>query len=111
MERLVRRETKGPQLKELIATLEQCKRLGPTDDLVRQYDEWIWRRYRPRRAALPAFTPRIDRIPGAPEWAVVARQAWRTARDVPVERYAALKEFHRRLSEWATSYIILERMN
>jgi len=73
----------GPQLKELIATLDQCKRLGPADDLVRQYDEWIWRRYRPRRAAMPAFTPRIDRVPGAPEWAVVARQAWRTARDVP----------------------------
>jgi len=73
----------GPQLKELIATLAQCKRLGPDDDLVRQYDEWIWRRYRPRRATMPAFEPRIDKVPGAPEWAVVARQAWRTARDVP----------------------------
>ena len=73
----------GPQLKELVMTLAQCKRLGPADDLVRQYDEWIYRNYRPRRKTMPAFTPRIDRVPGAPEWAVVARQAWLAARSVP----------------------------
>ncbi|MGB2821419.1 MAG: hypothetical protein WBF17_10585, partial [Phycisphaerae bacterium] len=73
----------GPQLKELIATLDQCKRLGPDDDLVRQYDEWIWRNYRPRRKTTPPFVPRMDKVPGAPMWAVAARQAWLTAREVP----------------------------
>ena len=73
----------GPQLKELLETLEQCKRLGPKDDLVRQYDEWIWRRYRPRRRITPPYKPRIDEVRGAPTWAVVARQAWLTARLVP----------------------------
>ena len=73
----------GPQLKELLMTLEQCKQLGPKDGLVRQYDEWIWRGYRRRRKTLPPFEPRIDQAPGAPEWAVVVRQAWLTARGVP----------------------------
>ena len=73
----------GPQLKQLVMTLEQCKRLGPADDLVRQYDQWIWRRHRRRRKKFPPFRPRIDSVPGAPLWAVVARQAWLTARDVP----------------------------
>lgn len=72
----------GPQLKELVATLGHCKRLGPDDDLVRQYDEWIYRNYRPRRATMPTFEPKIDAIQGAPEWAVVARQAWLSARGV-----------------------------
>lgn len=73
----------GPQLQELIMTLQQCKHLGPADDLVRQYDQWTWRQHRQRRASMPAFQPRIDQVPGAPEWAVVARQAWLTARQVP----------------------------
>lgn len=71
----------GPQLKELLMTLEQCKQLGPDDDLVRQYDEWIFRAL--RRKTMKPWEPKIDAAPGAPEWAVVARQAWLTARDVP----------------------------
>jgi len=73
----------GPGLKELLMTLEQCKALGPQDDLVRQYDEWIWRGYRRKNKTLPAFEPKIESVPGAPEWAVVARQAWLAARAVP----------------------------
>ena len=73
----------GPQLKQLVRTLDQCKTLGPADDLVRQYDEWIWRQHRQRRKTSRPFAPRIDKVPGAPRWAVVARQAWLTARDVP----------------------------
>ena len=73
----------GPQLNELVMTLDQCKRLGPTDDIVRQYDEWIYQSYRPRRRTRPPLVARIDPVPGAPEWAVVARQAWLTAREVP----------------------------
>jgi len=73
----------GGQLDELVMTLKLCKQLGPTDDLVRQYDEWIYRNYRPHRKTRPAFEVKIDAVPGAPEWAVVARQAWLTAREVP----------------------------
>jgi hypothetical protein len=69
----------GEGVMELAETIAQCKALGPKDDTVRCYDEWFWRTARD----LPPFEPRIDDIPGAPEWAVVARQAWLTAREVP----------------------------
>jgi hypothetical protein len=69
----------GEGVMELAETIAQCKALGPEDDTVRCYDEWFWRTAR----ELPPFEPRIDDIPGAPEWAVVARQAWLTAREVP----------------------------
>ncbi len=71
----------GPQLKELLMTLEQCKQLGPNDDLVRQYDEWIFRAL--RRKTMKPWEPKVDAAPGAPEWAAVARQAWLAAREVP----------------------------
>ncbi len=77
-----------PHLRELFATLEQCRWLSGVvevggipvarDPLVRQYEEWIFRYHRP----LAPFTPTIDRIPDAPEWAVVVRQAWLQARKV-----------------------------
>ncbi len=79
LERFYRENHRGPGVKELAETIAQCKALGPDDDTVRCYDEWFWRRVRD----LPPFEPRIDDIPGAPEWAVVARQAWLTAREVP----------------------------
>ena len=69
----------GPGVKDLHETIAQCKQLGPDDDTVRCYDEWVWRHARD----LPKFEPRIDEVPGAPEWAVLARQAWLTAREVP----------------------------
>ncbi|MBM3474749.1 MAG: hypothetical protein FJX75_15910 [Armatimonadetes bacterium] len=69
----------GEGVMELAETIAQCKALGPEDDTVRCYDEWFWRTARD----LPPFEPKIDDIPGAPEWAVVARQAWLTAREVP----------------------------
>jgi len=73
----------GPQLREMLMTLDQCRALGPKDDLLRQYDEWIWRGYRRKHKTWTAFEPKIDQVAGAPEWAVVARQAWLTAREVP----------------------------
>lgn len=69
----------GEGVMELAETIAQCKALGPEDDTVRCYDEWFWRGARP----LSPFEPRIDEVAGAPEWAVVARQAWLTAREVP----------------------------
>lgn len=67
----------GDKVVEMMRELAFAKQLGPEDDIVRQYDEWIW-----RRAGLADFQPRIEQVPGAPEWAVVARQAWLEAREV-----------------------------
>lgn len=77
-----------PHLRELFETIDACRWLSgtvtvdgvtvPKDPLVRQYDEWVFRYHKP----LSPFIPKIDNIPDAPEWAVVARQAWLTARKV-----------------------------
>jgi len=69
----------APYLRELVTAMDACKSLSDTDDLVRQYDEWFHRTHR----RLTPFEPEMDSVPGAPEWAVVARQAWLTARSVP----------------------------
>ena len=79
VEQWFKTERLGPHVKELADTIAQCKSLAPNDDTMRQYDEWFWRRKRD----LPPFTPKVVNVPGAPEWAVVARQAWLTAREVP----------------------------
>ena len=68
----------GEGVRELAETIAQCRELGPDDDTVRCYDEWFWRRHRKP----PPFEPRIDDVPGAPRWAVLARQAWLTSREV-----------------------------
>ncbi len=69
----------GPAVLLLKDIVDHCKALAPGDDLVRQYDEWLYQRAR----RLKPFEPQIDPVPGAPEWAVVLRQAWLTARRVP----------------------------
>lgn len=79
----------APYLRELMTAIETCKSLSSTvdsegaptvrDELVHQYDEWFYRAHR----GLTPFEPEINDVPGAPEWAVVARQAWLTARTVP----------------------------
>lgn len=79
LERFYRENRWGEGVRELAETIAQCKELGPDDDMVRVYDEWFWRTARD----LPPFEPTIDDIPGAPQWAVLARQAWLTAREVP----------------------------
>ncbi|MFQ5810776.1 MAG: hypothetical protein ACE5JM_14265 [Armatimonadota bacterium] len=68
----------GPLVAELVRCAEFCRQLGPDDHVAQQYDTWLW-----RTAELGPLKPKIDEIPGAPEWAVVARQAWLTAREVP----------------------------
>ncbi len=68
----------GEKVVELLHEAAFAKQLGPDDPLVRQYDEWLW-----QRAGLPEFEPTIDEVPGAPEWAVLLRQAWLEAREVP----------------------------
>ncbi|OGV61661.1 MAG: hypothetical protein A3K19_15270 [Lentisphaerae bacterium RIFOXYB12_FULL_65_16] len=66
-------------LRELFDTISQCKALAPADDTVRQYDEWVFQNYR----GLQRPDAQVDAVPGAPEWAVVVRQAWRLSRQVP----------------------------
>lgn len=68
----------GEKVVELLHELAFAKQLGPDDPIVKQYDEWVW-----QRAGLPEFAPTIEEVPGAPEWAVVLRQAWLEAREVP----------------------------
>ncbi len=68
----------GRGVVDLAETIAHARALGPDDDTVRCYDEWFWRRVRD----LEPFEPTIDDAPGAPEWAVLARQAWLQVRDV-----------------------------
>jgi hypothetical protein len=91
-------------LLELIIAIETCKSLSETDDLVRQYSEWFYRSHK----GLKPFEPEIDSIPDAPEWAVVARQAWLTARAVPEwwleNRLAPTGEFGGRVGDDSDMY-------
>jgi len=73
----------GDYLTELKDALDHCRELGPNDDTVRQFCEWILQRYLPRKGGFSKRELRIDSVPGAPEWAVVLRQAWLEARAVP----------------------------
>jgi endogenous inhibitor of DNA gyrase (YacG/DUF329 family) len=68
----------GEKVVELLHEAGFAKELGPDDDIIRQYDEWLW-----RNAGIPDFQPTIDEVPGAPEWAILVHQAWLTARQVP----------------------------
>ncbi|MGD9497576.1 MAG: hypothetical protein AB7Y46_14845, partial [Armatimonadota bacterium] len=68
----------GVKVVELLREIAFATELGPEDPIVQQYDQWVW-----QNAGLPEFEPRIDQVPGAPEWAVVLRQAWLEAREVP----------------------------
>ena len=66
----------GPKVVKLLEEAAFAKQLAPEHPIVQQYDQWLW-----QRAGLPEFEPTIE--PGAPEWAVVLRQAYLEAREVP----------------------------
>ncbi len=68
----------GEKVVKLLEEVAFAKELAPDHPILRQYDEWLW-----QRAGLEPIEPRIEEAPGAPEWAVVLRQAWVEARDVP----------------------------
>ncbi|HEX7896532.1 MAG TPA: hypothetical protein VF950_02145 [Planctomycetota bacterium] len=61
-------------LPELFNTIDQCGALGPSDDLVRQFREWVF----PTETAdkLVALPPPPAPPEGVPDWAWVARRAW-----------------------------------
>jgi hypothetical protein len=101
---LDRVENYAPYLRELVTAIDTCKSLSDTDDLVRQYDEWFHRTHR----RLTPFQPEMDSVPDVPEWAVVARQAWLTARIVPEwwleHRLAPTGEFGGRVGDDSDMY-------
>ena len=61
-------------LTELLETAEVARLLLPNDDIARQYHEWLYQNTRRRRPQPP---PRLPKVPGAPKWAVMARETWR----------------------------------
>ncbi len=93
----------GEKVVELLREAGFAKQLGPDDDIIRQYDEWLW-----RNAGIPDFEPTIDDIPGAPEWAVTVHQAWLAAREVPrwwiENRLAPTGEFGGRVGDDSDMY-------
>lgn len=68
----------GPKVVKLLEEAAFAKQLAPEHPIVQQYDQWLW-----QRTGLPELEPTIEEVPGAPEWAVVLRQAWLEAREVP----------------------------
>ncbi|MGE5531577.1 MAG: hypothetical protein ACM3VW_05630, partial [Bacteroidota bacterium] len=68
----------GPGIREMAEAVAYCRALAPDDDMIRQYDEWIWRSARD----LPEWPTRYDTTPGAPEWASTLRQAWLENRSI-----------------------------
>lgn len=67
----------GDQVMQVFETIAHATWLEPTDDLVRQYREWVH-----RSTAPVELTATVPEIPGAPEWAVLAREAWLLSRSV-----------------------------
>ena len=59
---------------ELLETAEVARALLPGDDVVRQYHEWLYQNMDRRKPKPP---PQVAAVPGAPEWAVLARESWR----------------------------------
>ena len=68
-------------LRLVLENVEKCRQLGPEDDVVREYYEWIYQgRTRIMRSKAEVEIPEV---PGAPRWAVVLREAWRAASGIP----------------------------
>lgn len=68
----------GTKVVELLREIAFAKHLAPDDRIVQQYDGWVW-----QNADRAEFEPTLPQIAGAPEWAVVLRQAWLEGREVP----------------------------
>ena len=67
-------------LVEMFENAEIARLLLPDDDVVRQYHETLYQNM-DRRKPLPP--PVLPDLPGAPKWAVLARESWRHIRDIP----------------------------
>lgn len=67
-------------LVEIFENAEIARLLLPDDDVVRQYHEALYQNM-DRRKPLPP--PVLPDVPGAPRWAVLARESWRLVRDIP----------------------------
>ena len=69
----------APGLEQLFETLEQCRLLDPKDDIIRQYYEWIYQRKKPRGE----WPIEVVEAPGAPRWAVLAREGFVASSRIP----------------------------
>ena len=70
----------GDQVKEVFETVDHLLWLDPDHEIAGQFHQWLWR----NRNGLAPFEPRLENpSPGAPEWALWAREAWLAARRVP----------------------------
>lgn len=69
----------GKMYAELFKTIEQCKELDPKDDLVRQYDEWVFARRIKHFSEIERPAPAPKHIP---EWAWYHRMAWHELRRI-----------------------------
>jgi len=66
-------------LEQLFETVEQCRMLDPKDDIIRQYYEWLYQ----RKQAPGPWKIELPDAPGAPRWAVLAREGFRAASHIP----------------------------
>jgi len=80
LEEWFRTEAYGDQVREVLETVDHLLWLDPDDEIAGEFHQWLWR----NRHGLPPLEPRLEHpSPGAPEWALWAREAWLAARRVP----------------------------
>ncbi|MCE9612676.1 MAG: hypothetical protein K8T26_00275 [Lentisphaerae bacterium] len=71
-----------PGLEAMLNALFQCRRLDPADPLSTEYERWIFRASREKARQPVLDAPVLPPANGAPEWAVLAREAWLGTRSV-----------------------------
>ncbi|MDA0991076.1 MAG: hypothetical protein O3A51_10040, partial [Verrucomicrobia bacterium] len=71
-----------PYLESLMAAMAHCRYLDPGNALAEQVESWFYRRPNSRSGVSVLRPPVLPTIPDAPDWAIVARQAWLETRSV-----------------------------
>jgi hypothetical protein len=93
------------QCPELFMTIDQCHELDPTDDIVRQYREWV---YLHNLDGLTEVSPPPEPPDGVPAWAWYPRLAWLEVRRIADwwldERLAPTGEFGGRVGDDSDLY-------
>jgi hypothetical protein len=93
------------QCPELFMTIDQCHALDPTDDMVRQYREWVYLRH---LEEISEVSPPPDPPEGVPAWAWYPRLAWLEVRRIAnwwlEERLVMTGEFGGRVGDDSDFY-------
>ena len=93
------------QCPELFMTIDQCHALDPTDDMVRQYREWVYLR---NLDQISEVSPPPDPPEGVPAWAWYPRLAWLEVRRIAnwwmEERLVPTGEFGGRVGDDSDFY-------